>query len=134
MPYIDRFLELLASNNASALLLVGDDVARLEIGGSPRPITKQPLTTAQLLTVIREIAPAEASRELDAGRGAAFRYGSASGECRVHVVRDGEKLRIEITPASATAAASATPAPVVTSGAASNDGARESMERLLRML
>ncbi len=98
MAYIDRFLELVTTNRGSALLLVGDDVARMELAGTPRPITNKPFTTPQLLTLLREVAPPDAARDLDGGRGASFRYSSPSGEFRAHAVRDGDKLRIELTP------------------------------------
>ncbi|HEX6537097.1 MAG TPA: type IV pilus twitching motility protein PilT [Gemmatimonadaceae bacterium] len=74
MPQLDRFLTALVSNNATALLLAADDVAYLEIGDAPRAVTKQPLTSAQLVALVREIAPATAQRELDAGRDATFDY------------------------------------------------------------
>ncbi|MEP6692116.1 MAG: type IV pilus twitching motility protein PilT [Gemmatimonadaceae bacterium] len=98
MAYIDRFLELLATNGGSALLLVGDDVARMELGGTPRAITNKPFSAAQLLSLLREIAPMDAVRDLDGGAGATFRYASPSGDFRAHAVRDGEKLRVEVTP------------------------------------
>ncbi|HEY9514066.1 MAG TPA: hypothetical protein VIQ74_00195, partial [Gemmatimonadaceae bacterium] len=57
MAQLDRFLSMLASHGASVLRMAEDEVASLEISGAAKPITKQPLTAAQLMALLREIAP-----------------------------------------------------------------------------
>src|ERR671934_217787 len=57
MAQLDRFLNLLVTNNGTALLMSEGEVATVTIKDSPRPVMKQPLTSAQILTLVREIAP-----------------------------------------------------------------------------
>ena len=57
MAQLDRFLNLLVTNNGSGLVLAEGDVAKVTIKDSARPVMKQPLTSAQILTLVREIAP-----------------------------------------------------------------------------
>ncbi|HEU4642598.1 MAG TPA: type IV pilus twitching motility protein PilT [Gemmatimonadaceae bacterium] len=120
MAQLDRFLAALLDNRGTALLLTADDVARLEIGDAPRPVTKQPLTTAQLLSLVREIAPAAAQRQIDAGADVTFSYrlGDAAFAARVHFGAGGASAEVRVagdaTPAAgeppAAAPAPATPA------------------------
>ena len=79
MPQLDRFLSVMVSSRADALVLAENDVAKLEVGGSYKPVTKQPLTRPQIVMLLREIAPAEAAQLLDAGTAPEFRYESADG-------------------------------------------------------
>ena len=64
MAQLDRFLAVLVTNHGTALHLVTDDVARLEIGGVPRPVTKQPFSSSQVMALLREIATPEAAELL----------------------------------------------------------------------
>ncbi|HET7565455.1 MAG TPA: PilT/PilU family type 4a pilus ATPase [Gemmatimonadaceae bacterium] len=100
MPQLDRFLSVLVSNRATALLLAADDVARLEIGDAPRPVTKQPLSSQQLVALLREIAPADAAHQLDTGEDAAFTYTSSDGTFLVRVTGAALELTAEIRPAA----------------------------------
>ena len=79
MAQLDRFLSVLVGNRADALLLADGDVAKLDVGGTARPVTKQPLAGAQIVMLLREIAPSDVSRQLEAGQGVHFRYESSDG-------------------------------------------------------
>ncbi|HEU5185323.1 MAG TPA: type IV pilus twitching motility protein PilT [Gemmatimonadaceae bacterium] len=98
MPQLDRFLAVLVTNHGTALHLVTDDVARLEIGGVPRPITKQAFSAAQVRTLLREIATPEAARQLDRGCDASFAYTCADGAFAVTATVAGERLTATIVP------------------------------------
>jgi twitching motility protein PilT len=74
MPHLDRFLSALLTNGATALLLQADDCAQFDFAGSPRPVTKQPITGAQLAALMKEIAPADMHADIDAGRDISFKY------------------------------------------------------------
>ena len=106
MPQLDRFLGVMLSNRADALVLTESDPAALEVGGTTRPITKQPLTGPQIVMLLREIAPADAARLLEAGRDARFPYESAEAggrvqvEARLHQGRWSASLRREDGPAA----------------------------------
>ena len=106
MPQLDRFLSALVSNGASALHLAADDVAKLAIADVARPVTKQPFTGAQLLALLREIAPPEAMRQLEGGQQAAFSYAFADGAFVARASTDGGRLRVAIAPENGTARAS----------------------------
>ena len=59
MAQLDRFLNILVSNNATALIMSEGKVATVTIKDSARPVMKQALTSAQILTLVREIAPSD---------------------------------------------------------------------------
>jgi len=79
MAQLDRLLSVMVSNRANALVLNEGDVAQLEVPGGVRPVTKQPLTSQQVVALLREIAPADAGAKLDAGKDTTFQYSSDDG-------------------------------------------------------
>jgi len=97
MPQIDRLLSVMTSQHASALRLHEHELAELEIDGSARPVTKTALTSAQVVALVREIAPPESALELDAGRATAFDYVSTDGAFRVEAARADERWRATVT-------------------------------------
>ena len=119
MAQLDRFLAVLVSNHGTALHLVTDDVAKLEIGGVPRPVTKQPFTSAQVMALLREIATPEAAELLDRGRGAMFPYSSSDGTFAVSASMDGARMTATIVPDEDGASSS----PVATATVARSNGA-----------
>src|SRR5207253_11249347 len=90
MAQLDRFLNLLVTNNATALLLTEGEVATLTIKDSPRPVMKQPLTSAQILTLVREIAPQNQPHSLDAAGNVRFEYSSVDGTFEVSLTQNGK--------------------------------------------
>jgi twitching motility protein PilT len=96
MAQLDRLLSVMVSQRASALRLDESQLAELDIAGSPRPVTKTPLTGPQVLALVREVAPAEAAAALDAGEGADFPYLSDDGAFFVRMQRDGERWRASV--------------------------------------
>ena len=96
MAQLDRFLNLLVTNSGSALLLAEGDVAAVMIKNSPRPVMKQPLTSAQILTLVREISPPDKPHALDATGGVRFDYTCADGTFDVALTQTGKIVaRIE---------------------------------------
>jgi twitching motility protein PilT len=67
MAQLDKLLTAMTSNHASALVLTDGDVVKLEIGGQLRPLTKTPLSAAQILAVLQEIADPTTLTSIDAG-------------------------------------------------------------------
>ncbi|MFL5553849.1 MAG: type IV pilus twitching motility protein PilT [Gemmatimonadaceae bacterium] len=90
MPQLDRFLNLLVTNNGTALVLSEGDVATVMIKDSRRPVMKQPLTSAQILTLLREISPADQAHSLDAKGSVRFEYSSTDGTFDVSVSQNGK--------------------------------------------
>jgi twitching motility protein PilT len=150
MAQLDRFLSVLVTNHATALQLQSDDVAKLEIAGVPRPITKQPFTSAQLLALLREIATPEAAELMERGRGATFDYECADGAFAVNANLTAGRLIARIVPnghgtppaspsAQSTTSGNGGTRPVTIESAAvpsdaSNEAARAEIEALLRQL
>ena len=112
MAQLDRFLNLLVTNNGTALLMSEGEVATLTIKDSPRPVMKQPLTSAQILTLVREIAPQNQPHSLDAAGSVRFEYTSADGTFEISLTQNGKiSARIERRAAAANAPkANVTPA------------------------
>jgi twitching motility protein PilT len=90
MAQLDRFLNLLVANNGSGLVLAEGDVAKVTIKDSARPVMKQPLTSAQILTLLREIAPSGQPHALDAKGAVTFDYSSADGAFEVSLTQNGK--------------------------------------------
>jgi twitching motility protein PilT len=84
---LDKFLELLITQKAEALELVPAKPATLLTGAGPKPMTKDPLTAAQIAALVREIAPNE-RKSLAPGQEARFEYDSPAGKIAVFYVND----------------------------------------------
>lgn len=83
MAQLDRLLEVMRDARGEVLTLRVDDVAHVLRHGSEQPMTKQPLTRAQVLSLVREKAPADLHAELQAGHPVAFEFDGPGG--RYHV-------------------------------------------------
>ena len=96
MAQLDRLLSVMISNRADALTLDEADLAKLELQGGARAVTKSPLTAAQVVGLLKEIAPPDAARQLDATKPASFSYTSADGAFTVRAAVEGGKWRVRI--------------------------------------
>ncbi|HEY0969976.1 MAG TPA: type IV pilus twitching motility protein PilT [Gemmatimonadales bacterium] len=80
MAQLDRLLAAVVHQGADGLRLASDDAAHIVVvGAAPRPLTRQALSTQQVLSLLREIAPADAAREMESGRPVSFRYTTTEG-------------------------------------------------------
>ncbi len=113
MAQLDRFLSVLVGNRGDALILAEGDVVKLDVAGAARPVTKQPLAGPQIVMLLREIAPADASRQLEAGKAVAFRYESSDGAFVVRATPADGRWAASLRPDGAPEGA----APAATSGA-----------------
>ncbi len=113
MAQLDRFLSILVSNKATALVMPEGDLATLTINDSSRPVMKQPLTGAQILTLVREIAPQDSPHGLDAKGGVRFTYASADGTFEVSLSQNGGKVSARVEPTNGSAHRSPASAPTV---------------------
>jgi len=140
MAALDPFLSVLVSSRADALRLASGETAVLEQQGRRRPITKQQFTRAQLIALLKEIAPAEDMRQLARGERVAFRYTGGDAAYRAEAGDAEGMLEVRITPES-------TPVTPPTDSVTSNGNreparmsvehelaARAGMETLLHML
>src|SRR3954469_6651897 len=97
MAQLDRFLSAMVSHRASALRLDETALAELEISGTARPVTKAPLTAAQVVSLLREVAPAAAGEALAAGQPTSFGYVSDEGAFAVDATRNAGRWQVRIT-------------------------------------
>src|ERR1700730_15460049 len=133
MAQLDRFLNLLVSNNASALNLSEGEVATVMIKDSARPVMKQALTSAQILNLAREISPSNASPTPDIQGNTRFDYSSSDGTFEVVLTQNGRiSARIErkligsngAKPAAAQPVAAATPLSAPKVATSKSEGAK----------
>src|SRR5690348_12855148 len=103
MAQLDRLLSAVISNRAEALTLDEGDPAKLETQGASRAVTKSPLTSQQVVGLVKEVAPADAARQLDMTRAVTFAYESPDGAFTIRVSHDEGKWRARITPGVETA-------------------------------
>ena len=107
MPQLDRLLAALASQNADSVELSDGEPAAVVAAGVRRPLTRQALSGAQVLALVREVAPAEAARLLDAAQSADFQYEAPDGRFLVRVLRYDDRWSAQLTPAAGRTAAMA---------------------------
>src|SRR5690242_14248024 len=96
MAQLDRLLSVMVSNRAEALMLHEGDLAKLEMLSGARPVTKSALTGAQVVGLLKEIAPQESIKHIDEGRPASFGYSSSDGAFGVQAALEEGKWRVRI--------------------------------------
>jgi twitching motility protein PilT len=113
MARLDKFIQVLAEQKGDALELANGKPAVLATPGGPRGLTKDPVTGAQVLALLREIATGPAAAQLAAGQDASFTYASPNGDVQVrYVAADGGSARVSLGAAPEPAAPpAADPAP-----------------------
>jgi twitching motility protein PilT len=94
----------MVTNRAQAVRLADGDVAYLMIGGTPQPLTRNPLADGQLVALLREMAPVEIASQLDRGEPLEFIYANESGRYLARLGSEGGKLRATVSVAPAVAA------------------------------
>jgi twitching motility protein PilT len=137
VPRIDRFLTAMKQHGAEYLVLGAGAPIQLQRGTGQHPITRDPLTQAQYIALLREIAPADAAGQVGQSPGLTFAYDSPVG--RIHVAFDqgGASARLraldaEGAPAVAPGEPQAPLAATVSTEALAEP--RREIERLLRRL
>src|ERR1043165_2315599 len=79
MAQLDKLLGAMIANHASALVLTDGEVAKLEIGGQLRPLTKTPLSTTNILSLLQEVANPTDQAAFDAGNPVEILWATPSG-------------------------------------------------------
>jgi twitching motility protein PilT len=153
MAQLDRLLSVMISNRADSLSLKEGEAAELMVEGQPRPVTK-PLTGAQVVALLREIASPQAAQQLEAKQPTKFRYTSVDSVFVVRAMLQGELLsvtivvddeaefqrstgmvqRVVLPDDPAGTPGSTARIPDVKQSASDPAAAKEAMEKLLRML
>src|SRR5687768_643838 len=98
MAQLDRLLAVLVSRRGDSLRLVQDEPALLVRGAETQALTRVPVTPAQMLAIVREVAPGDTEQRVERGEGAQFEYtlGADAFVGRVH--REQGRLTLDVTP------------------------------------
>jgi twitching motility protein PilT len=137
VPRIDRFLTAMKQHGAEYLVLGAGAPIQLQRGTGQHPITRDPLTQAQYVALLREIAPADAAGQVGQSPGLTFAYDSPVGRIEVVFEEGGGTARLRVLDAggaSAPANSASTPAAPSTPVMTNLDESRRELERLLRRL
>ncbi len=100
MATLDQPIAIAFEKTAAALILETGKQMLLEIDGSRHPLTKETMTSAQLIKLVLEIMPEGMHPQLENGDGR-LAFGYEAGEHRVDVETDrsGENVTVVIAPA-----------------------------------
>ncbi|HKU59744.1 MAG TPA: type IV pilus twitching motility protein PilT [Gemmatimonadales bacterium] len=132
MARLDRFIQVMHEQRADGLQLAVGKPAALLANGTARPVTKDPLTDAQILGLLREIA-GESAGQLGGAGSVAFSYQAPTGEVRVELAPSADGPRAVVRPSGAVSAP-AGGAPQAAARAADLAEGRGALEGLFRLL
>jgi len=153
MAQLDKLLSVMIQKSAEAIYLDEDQPSTLKLDGGDTPLTKA-LNGPQVVGLLKEIAPPQASANLDGKVPVKFQYTNAEGVFLVRAMLQGNKWHCQLTVddkgeferrtgmfravdlESGVVTTSAQAAPPVADAAALKDPgkAKGEMERLLRLL
>ena len=130
MARLDRLIQVLYEQRADSLQLVVGKPATLVANGATRALTKDPLTDAQILTLVREVADAASAPRLGGPEPVSFPYQSPSGQVTVALTPGAGGTAVVVR------AAGGGGAPAVAGGRSAAEVAelREAMEELFHLL
>ncbi len=138
MAQLKRFIEILHQRGADALTLSGGAPIGLTAGGVTKPVTQNALEAAQVLALIREIAPPELRTQIRPGADLTFQHRSPSGDVDVELRADNASLtatlRARSTPAPSTPPVQAPPKATTAVAQRDADADRAHLDDLLRLL
>ena len=95
MAQFDKLLAAMVSNKADSLVLEDGDLVKLEVGGQLRPLTKSPLTGPQIVALLKEIASADAAKNLDASKPATMSHVTGDGAFVIRAMLHGTKWHVK---------------------------------------
>jgi twitching motility protein PilT len=136
---LDRFIQTIQQHKAQGLLLASGKQVCLLLDGAPRPITKDPLSAAQILPLVREIIPPADQARLEGTAPITFQYQAPGGAVTVEFTPEPGGPRVLVRPAVETHVKTreeqAPAAPYRPSGAvtAAATSARALLNQLLRL-
>jgi twitching motility protein PilT len=135
---LNRFIEILHQRGADALTLSGGAPIGLTAGGVTKPVTQNPLEVAQVLALIKEIAPPDLRTQIRPGADVTFQHRSPSGDVDVELRPDNGSLTATVRARPASGQAGPPTATAPQSAAAQTrrdaDADRGQLDELLRLL
>ncbi|MGE5092571.1 MAG: type IV pilus twitching motility protein PilT [Bacillota bacterium] len=132
MPRLDRFIQAMHEHRADALQLAPGKPVSLLIKGGTRPVTKDPLSDAQIVGLVREIAPGDIAALVTPNAQISFAYHAPTGSIDVEMTPGAEGAGVTLRP-SASSAGVASVAPAARDSRDTAE-ARAAMDTLLRVL
>jgi len=97
MAQFDRLLAAMVSNKADSLVLEDGDLVKVEVGGQLRSLTKSPLSGAQILALLKEIANGDGQKNLEANKPATLAYVTGDGAFMIRAMLNGTKWHVVAT-------------------------------------
>ena len=97
MAQLDKLLAVLLSRRGDSLRLVQDEPATLVTGAESHPLTRAPLTPAQVLTILREVAPADTELRVERGEDAQFDYMMGEDAFVGRLLREQGRLTLQVS-------------------------------------
>jgi twitching motility protein PilT len=131
MAQLDQFIQLLHQRQGQSIKLAGGQQVRLTVGDTSNAMTKNAVSETQVLSLIKEIAPADVAGQISATAQVRFAYAAPSGAVQIEMRPEGGTPMVLVIPEENGAAASPGSAPVVSGG---DNEAHQEIDRLLRML
>src|SRR5690348_7882037 len=98
MAQLDRLLAVLVSRRGDSLRLVQDEPALLLRGAETQALTRTPVTPAQMMSIVREVAPSDTEQRVERGEGAQFEHSMGTDAFVGRVHRDQGRLTLDVTP------------------------------------
>src|SRR6266853_295923 len=99
MAVLDKFIQAMFDNKASALKLKSGQSVMIEVNGADKPVTKDALPKPKVMALVREIAPDGMKDHLDAESRMAFGYASDGKKIDVEIVHAGDDVTVTLMPA-----------------------------------
>jgi twitching motility protein PilT len=94
MAQFDRLLAAMVGNKADSLVLEDGELAKVEVGGQLRALTKSPVTNPQILGLLKEIASPDALKLIESSKPATISYISGDGAFVVRAMLNGKKWHV----------------------------------------
>ena len=119
MAVLDRFLNVMFEKQARAVLVETGRQVVLDLDGKQHPVTKDPVSTSKIVSLIKEIMPEGMHPQLEEGDGrVSFGYLCDGRRVDVEFDRVGTTVTVELAPAKPrrSTAAISKPAEVLTDG------------------
>jgi twitching motility protein PilT len=122
LAQLDKLIQLLHEQRADALRLATGQPASLQTNGTVRPVTRAPLADAQIVSLVREIAPPAVASGITPTASLTFSYAAPSGAVQAEVAPAPEGLVVLLRRSGESTVAAGDPR------------AREQVDTLLREL
>src|SRR5690349_11864950 len=97
MARLDPFLDVMLREGAEQLYLLPNEPVSIVKGGTPRKVSKQPLTEQHIYAMLAEIAPSDVGDRIDQRLDTEFDYAADKGLVRIRIVPEKGQLTAIVT-------------------------------------